>query len=687
MNPGAALMLIAMISAAEGHTTSTSPVQKVIELIEEMKGKVTSDLAAEEKAMEDYSAFCDKTMSEKGYAIETAGKAIADLGATIADCKAQVTSLEDDIVTLGSDLAKKDGEVASATAVRKEEHATFLATEKELVGTVDQLGRAIFEIKKSMAFLQVKKGKHNRVPLKAVAAALSKIVDAAYVTEGNKKKLSEFLQATNAQKEDDDLDLAQPQAKTVAYESSSGGIVSTIEDMKGKAEEALSDARRSETKAQYSFKMIEQSLTSSIKILNEKKSDAASTKAAKLEEQGKAEGELAETSKTKAADETYVATLKGECEATMAAWDERKKSAAEELGALAKAKDILAGGVKVFVQFSAKKGAADIDGDDESDRDSERRANVVAKLKELAHSSHSFALMEMASAAGSDPFVKVKGLIEDMIAKLVSEANEEATQKAFCDEEIGKSKKSQAEKTATADKLKTRTDAATATTNQLKEDIKELEAEIAEIDSSTAEATKLRGEENAAYLKSSADFKGSASATEKAIVVLKEYYEGSLLQVKSTKAHQPDFGAAKSDSAHSIISVLEMAAEDFTKTYTEIEMAETAAVKAYTKLMDESKVAKATKVAEVKGKSSEIKSLATALANLGTDSDMVAKELDAVMSYLDKLKPQCESKVMSYAEKKAKREAEIDGLKEALSILDGSAVLLQGNTRISKHNF
>merc|ERR1719262_1113010 len=52
--------------------------------------------------MEDYSAFCDKTMSEKGYAIETAGKAIADLGATIADCKAQVTSLEDDIVTLGS---------------------------------------------------------------------------------------------------------------------------------------------------------------------------------------------------------------------------------------------------------------------------------------------------------------------------------------------------------------------------------------------------------------------------------------------------------------------------------------------------------------------------------------------------------------------------------------------------------
>jgi hypothetical protein len=274
-----------------------------------------------------------------------------------------------------------------------------------------------------------------------------------------------------------------------------------------------------------------------------------------------------------------------------------------------------------------------------------------------------------------------------MIAKLVSEANEEATQKAFCDEEITKSKKSQAEKTATADTLKTRTDKATATTNQLQEDIRELEAEIAEIDSSSAEATKLRTEEHAAYLKASSDFKSSADATEKAIVVLKEYYEGSFLQVKTATARQPDFGAAKSDSAHSIISVLQMAAEDFTKTYTEIEMAETAAVKTYGTLMDESKVAKATKAAEVKGKTSEVKSLATALANLKTDSDMVAKELDAVLSYLDKLKPQCEEKAMSYAEKKAKREAEIEGLKEALSILDGSAVLLQGNTHISKHAF
>merc|ERR1712147_544971 len=93
--------------------------------------------------------------------------------------------------------------------------------------------------------------------------------------------------------------------------------------------------------------------------------------------------------------------------------------------------------------------------------------------------------------------------------------------------------------------------------------------------------------------------------------------------------------------------------------------------------MDENKVSKATKEAEVKGATSEIKSLEVALKNSGEDLGMTNKELDAVMAYLEKLKPQCETKAMSYAEKMARREAEIEGLKEALQILDGPAALVQ----------
>merc|ERR1719274_366995 len=120
--------------------------------------------------------------------------------------------------------------------------------------------------------------------------------------------------------------------------------------------------------------------------------------------------------------------------------------------------------------------------------------------------------MQLASVAGSDPFVKIRGLIEDMIAKLLKEAQEEATQKAFCDEEMGKSKKSKAEKTATIDKLQTRIDGASATIAELTEAVKTLEAEIADIDSAQAEATKIQTTESADNTAAIADFSQSAEA-------------------------------------------------------------------------------------------------------------------------------------------------------------------------------
>merc|ERR1719261_1926718 len=126
------------------------------------------------------------------------------------------------------------------------------------------------------------------------------------------------------------------------------------------------------------------------------------------------------------------------------------------MAVIEKAKSILSERVKVFVQKQAKVVAANKKGDDDDDDDSKdavMRKRVVQKLKDLSHKFSSYALMEMVSVASADPFEKVRGLIEQMIAKLVSEANEEATQKAFCDEEISKSKKAQTEKSMTSDKL------------------------------------------------------------------------------------------------------------------------------------------------------------------------------------------------------------------------------------------
>ena len=87
----------------------------------------------------------------------------------------------------------------------------------------------------------------------------------------------------------------------------------------------------------------------------------------------------------------------------------------------------------------------------------------------------------------------------------------------------------------------------------------------------------------------------------------------------------------------------------------------------YDKLVSDSKMLKATKTMEIKGKQSEVASLKTTMSDLGTDKESLTGELDAVLAYLDKLKPQCETKVPSYEERKAAREQEPE---DALMIID-----------------
>merc|ERR1719355_318199 len=302
-------------------------------------------------------------------------------------------------------------------------------------------------------------------------------------------------------------------------------------------------------------------------------------------------------------------------------WATRQKDAAGELAAIAKAKEVLESGVKVFLQVSSKAKVHNVEDD--------KRARVTAILKNIASKDHSFFFTQMRSEAAEGPFGKVKGLIEDMIARLEKEAAEEADAKAFCDKETSESKAKQAELTAKSDKYGVRIEKATATIAELKEQIKTLQAQMAEMDAAQAEATSLRNKEHEEYLKASKDYKDSAEAVANAIAVLQDYYSsGSFVQAKE----EPELGGAKTDIASTIMSMLEVAESDFTTLLAEAEASEKAAQASYDKLVEQNTITKTANTQEVKGKE---------------DFATTGKELDAVLSYLDKLKPQCETKVMS----------------------------------------
>merc|ERR1719387_3133765 len=171
-----------------------------------------------------------------------------------------------------------------------------------------------------MSFVQTKAG-HKKMA--DIVDALKSMIDAQWVDVSSRHKLKSFIQAAAAAKEDsdDDLSFSQPQAKMVAYESSSGGIVKTVEQMQGKAEDTLSALRKKEMSDAQSFAMLEQGLNDEIKHGEEKLSTATSGKAANEQAKEEASGKLVETQKSKAADEEYAGTLKTECEAKAAEWE------------------------------------------------------------------------------------------------------------------------------------------------------------------------------------------------------------------------------------------------------------------------------------------------------------------------------------------------------------------------------
>merc|ERR1719171_1865777 len=141
----AVVTALALVISVQG--AAVSPVQKVVQLLEECKAKVQKDLDAEAKQMQEYTTFCDDELTEKGYAIKTAERGILDLTATTEDTKATIATLEDEITSLGEESASKERELANATATRDSEHATFSGSEAEMVKSLDELNRAVAVLK------------------------------------------------------------------------------------------------------------------------------------------------------------------------------------------------------------------------------------------------------------------------------------------------------------------------------------------------------------------------------------------------------------------------------------------------------------------------------------------------------------------------------------------------------------
>jgi len=226
---------------------------------------------------------------------------------------------------------------------------------------------------------------------------------------------------------------------------------------------------------------------------------------------------------------------------------------------------------------------------------------------------------------------------------------------------------------------------AAAKSAQLKDEVKELQSELASLAKMQAEMDKIRIETHETYSVAKADLEQGLTGVRKALGLLKDYYGGAAAMLQSgakigdamQQPTKPEAHAKASGAGGSIIDILEVCESDFATNLAKEETEEADAQEEYEKTTQENKVSTAMKEQDVKYKTQEAVSLDKTISELSSDKETTSSELSAVLEYYGKIKERCIAKPETYEDRRARREAEIQGLKEALSILESEAAFLQ----------
>eukprot|EP00929_Paragymnodinium_shiwhaense_P061168 TRINITY_DN3054_c0_g3_i1.p1 TRINITY_DN3054_c0_g3~~TRINITY_DN3054_c0_g3_i1.p1 ORF type:complete len:674 (+),score=318.35 TRINITY_DN3054_c0_g3_i1:1315-3336(+) len=663
----AAVIASAFVAVASADGQKGSPIGKVLQMIADLETKVISEGEEAQKVYDEFSEFCEERNKELTHELKTAKAQLEDLSATIDKETADIVTLSAKIEDLASQISKSEKELKEATSIRKGEADDFAVVDTQLTETIDTLKRAIGMIEREMqkggSFAQLGSGAQN------LMSALNVLVEASAIGSADAKRLTALVQAGSSSDEDDDAEEA-PAAAT--YEGQSGGILEALEGLQDKAEEQLADARKEEQTSLNNFELKKQALTDELKFGNKDLDEAKKKSAACAERKSVAEGEKSAVEKEAKEDLKSTHALHKDCMAKASDFETETVTRGEELKALATAKKIIkeatGAAAASFLQMSSRSTLGGLPA-----------VRIVRKLA-LAQQSNSLsrlaARMEAAiqneAITGADPFEKVKGMVQSMLEKLQAEAEADATQKAFCDKELKEANAKKEEESTQVEKLTTKMDQNSAASTKLKEEVVELQRQLAEEAKAQKEMDKLRAEEKAIFDKNKAETEKGLDGLKLALKVLRDYYSAN-----------EDSGST--GAAGGIVSLLEVCESDFSKSLAELIAAEESSVAEYEATTKENEIAKAEKTQDVSYKTKEAASLDKANTEIATDLDGVQEQLDAVNEALASLEKQCVAKAETYEERVAKREKELAGLKDALSTLsEGSASLLQSGRRVSR---
>jgi hypothetical protein len=679
--------------------SSNSAIQKIIQMLNDMSAKAKKEKRDEEVEFAKFKTFCAGGKPALKKKIAKSKERIETLTAEIGVLGSEAETLGKNVAKLQNDVTNFEADKKESIKQREKDHAAFLEESKDYEESIDALDRAIIVLMK----------KSGDVP----GAAMLQVASDSRLPVQARTVISEFLGM------DSESDYEPPEAK--AYESQSGGVIDMLKKLKDDFRDKLSQCEKEEMNSKNAHDMVVQDLTGSIDNAQKTAEEQTAEKEAKIEKRATNTKELESTKSVKEEDEKTYSNLDIECKEKTLSFDEKQQLRSDEIAALAKAIEILSGDSvsgnaekhlslrqASFAQLrSVTHTVADTVG--KSDSKSEGihrrlREFLAAESKRL----HSKSLGLLAEQIAADPFSKVKKMIDDMITRLLKEANEDAEKEGWCDTEMGKSKMTRNKLSEEIDGLNSAIEDGQATIMKLTQEMADLSKDLDELEASVGEATDLRNAEKAKNKATIADASAAQKAIAAATAVLKDFYakaagatafiqeKPSLLSkgihmgsdewkalanpnFKGTidEGHQEGmqtFGeeyTGQQDAAGGVLALLEVAQSDFANLEADTKASETESQRSYESYTNEAKKNKAVKSRKIDMDESDKAAAESKLQDDIAELKATQDELIAANKYHDRLVPQCNDPGMTFEEAQAARQAEIQSLKEALEILDG----------------
>jgi len=660
------MQLVSLICLAVfGCSSATSPVQKVIEMLSEMKAKGTQEMAIEKEVFKDFSDFSSARTTELEQEITTATANIEKLTAIAVKADSDVKELTGRISGLDAEMAQLEAEEKSATELRDGERQEFLKDQTDYTESLYALDRAI----------QVLQAQSMDQPQAAVL-----LQRMATTLPGMGRVLAQL----SLLQEGGEQPSGAP--AVAAYEFQSSGIVTLLKQMRLRFKTELGDLEKEEMNKAHAYSLAVLHLGNTVEQLKSERESDAESRARIAAAGAAAKGELADTKASLADAEKFLSDLKAATAAKTATFEANQKLREDELAAIGEAITIISSPEVADAYATRIKAAALLQQHDQRPRSflqlgSKRRrltasGRAAAYLQGRAAALNSRALASVVAQLTENPFAKVTDMIKNLLARLKEEAASEAEHKQYCDEELKKNKLKRDEKTSDVAQLEAQIAGQDVKIVQMGDEIASLAAAQAALNKALAEATAVRSKEKPENEAAIADAQAGQTAVKQAILVLEEFYSqaGGFVQLKK---QIPDFGLREykgiQGKSGGVVGMLQVIESDFARLEADTQAAESQAAAEYAQFATDTK-------ADLEAKhNAEFKlSLRKDQAEFEReqaqkDLDLTRDQLAAANSYYQELKPQCVVVHVSFAERAKRREEEIASLQQAYRILNGES--------------